>query len=176
MKKYALLLSTLIASSTVAASEIQLGLSDHTAEVIYGSEFNNRSVAEASWLYHEDDGHLLGLGFYGKGQNGAISGKLGGKLFYVDVDGPDGHGLAVGGTLAFHATRQIRLVADLHYSPSVTSFGEVEHLEQASARVVFELMDNASLFIGYRNVDVDIKRIGDVELARGGFGGLSISF
>ena len=163
-------------TNTATASEFQLGLSDHTAEMIYSSHMNEQAIGEASWLYDEDDGSLVGLGFYGVGQRDAISGKLGGKLFYTDVDGPSGHGLAVGGTITFHASENLSVALDLHYAPSVLSFKDVEHLEQWGGRIAYQLMDTANLFIGYRNVEVDIKKVGDIELTKGGYAGLSITF
>lgn len=170
--------ATIITTSatTATASEFQLGLSDHTAEMTYSSAINEQAIGEASWLYDEDNGSLVGLGFYGVGHRDAISGKLGGKLFYTDADGPTGQGLAIGGTIAFQATETLSIAFDIHYAPSVLSFKDVEHLEQWGGRVVYQLMDTANLFIGYRNVEVDIKKVGNVELARGGYAGMSISF
>lgn len=176
MKKTTLTAIALIVSTHAAASEFQLGLSDHTAEMSYLSPVNEQAIGEGSWLYDEDNGTLIGLGFYGVGQRDAISGKLGGKVFYTDADGPTGHGLAVGGSIAFHASENLSIALDIHYAPSVLSFKDVEHLGQWGGRIAYDLMDTASLFIGYRNVEVDIKNAGYVELTRGGYAGMSISF
>ena len=176
MKKTTLTAIALFAASNASASEFQIGLSDHTAEMSYASYVNEQAIGEGSWLYDEDNGSLVGLGFYGVGQRDAISGKLGGKLFYTDVDGPSGQGLAIGGSIAFHATETLSIALDIHYAPSVLSFKDVEHLQQWGGRIVYDLMDTASLFIGYRNVEVDIKKAGYIELTRGGYAGMSISF
>jgi hypothetical protein len=185
------ILSALIATTTLCAAsshgaEIQFGLSDHTVEIKYQSAINQRAAASMEWLHHEENGDMLAMGFYGKGKQGMFSGGLGAKFFALDADDAkpglggandaEGQGVAVGGELriAFHP--QVALEADLHYSPSVTSFGDIENLTQAGARFRVTLFQGTAIFIGYRNVIIDVTDKDDARIHEGAYAGLRVQF
>ncbi len=180
MKKYFLLFSLALSACPTLANTLHLALSNHTAELGYSAQNSKDTMSELSWLHHEDEGDLAGIGFYGVGTNKGIQGKVGGKLFYVDIDNTySGQGLAIGGALSMKLGNSLCLEGNIHYAPSVTSFKKVEKLEQWGAQLIYEVMQNANVFVGYRNVDVELKdshNNKEIELHQGGYVGLSIKF
>jgi len=176
MKAPVIIMAGLLLSNVVYGESVQLGLSDHSVELRYASQVNEQGKTEASWMHHEDNGDLVGLGFYGTGDHQAFTAKIGGKLFLTDVDGPDGYGIALGGNVVWHVADKVSLEGGAHYAPDVTAFGDVEHLKEFYVQAAFQLMPSAQVFVGYRDVDVDIEDIGDVELHDGGYAGISVIF
>ena len=176
MRKTVIVMAGLMLSGAVYGESLQLGLSDHSIELRYATQVNEEAKTEASWIHHEDDGDLVGFGFYGTGDHGAFTAQVGGKAFLVDVDGPDGYGIALGGTVIWHAADKISLEGGAHYAPDVTAYRDVEHLKEFYVQAAFQLMPSAQVFVGFRDVDVDVEGIGDVELHDGGYAGISVLF
>lgn len=175
MKKLIAIVLALVSSYSLA-TEVTIGLSNHTAELDYANEIAEQAKAEFGYLHHEEDGDVLYLGAFGTGRSGMLSGEVGGKLYWLDVDGPNGHGIALGGRIGYHPVAKITLQGIGFYSPSVTSFKDLEDYNEYGARVIFELMDAATLFAGYRNVYVHIVDAGMVRIHEGAFAGVSIRF
>lgn len=163
-------------SSYSFATEISVGLSNHTAELDYANDIADQAFAEFGYLHHEEDGDVLHLGAFGTGRSGMISGQVGGKLYWLDVDGPNGHGIALGGRVGYHPMEKLTVQGAAFYSPDVTSFKDIEDYNEYGARVIFELMDTATLFAGYRNVFVHVVDFGMVRIHEGAYAGVSVRF
>ncbi len=147
------------------ASELGLGLSNHTAQFSYSSPFDPRSFTEASAVYHEDEGEMFALGFYSNDKYSRynITAMVGGKLFWINVDGPDGQGMAIGGKLAWQPLTHLLVEGSFHYSPSVVSFKDVEHFRHWNLKVGFKVMSNANVFVAYRDIDIDVEGVTIVQ-------------
>lgn len=180
-------LSANLFTASVRAAEAELALSDHTIEVQYSSAINDRAEANAQWIHHEDNGNFGAVGFYGKGANNPISGTLGAKLFTLDFDDAnpkdnhnndgEGQGLALGGKVSVAFTERFNVEADLHFAPSVTSFGDVDNMVMFGTRVSANLFQGTSVFLGYRNVKASMNNSDDkAKLHEGLFAGLRINF
>lgn len=174
-------------STSAQAAEAELALSDHTIEVQYASDINDRAMANAQWIHHQDNGNLGAVGFYGKGENNPLTGMLGVKLFTLDFDDSnpndkhnndgEGLGLALGGRARVAFTERFAVEADLHFAPSVTSFGDVDNLVMFGTRVSANIFQGTSVFLGYRNIKVSINDSDDTaKLHEGLFAGLRINF
>lgn len=176
-----------LSSAAQASSEIELGLSDHTIEVQYSADINERAQANAQWIHHEDNGNFGAVGFYGKGENKPISGTLGAKLFTLDFDDNnpndnhdndgEGQGLALGGKVKVDLIERVAVEADLHFAPSVTSFGDVDNMVMFGTRITGNIFQGTSVFLGYRNVKASMNHSNDkAKLHEGLFAGLRINF
>lgn len=180
-------LSTGMLTASTHASEAELALSDHTVEFQYSSDINDRAQANVQWIHHEDNGNFGAIGFYGKGENQPISGTLGAKLFTLDFDDKnpndnhnndgEGQGLALGGKVQVAFTERFAVEADLHFAPSVTSFGDVDNMVMFGTRVSANIFQGTSVFLGYRNVKASMNNTDDkAKLHEGLFAGLRINF
>ncbi|CAH0990584.1 hypothetical protein SIN8267_00678 [Sinobacterium norvegicum] len=174
-----ILATTLIAGGLVAAnshaSDLGINISEHAAQFKYGSE-SDTMAWDGSWLYEEDNGSVFSGGLYAKGQEGMFSAKLGGRVFYADLDNGDGYGMALGGTGALHFTHQFRVEAGLHYAPSILSFSDIEGMTDAEIRAVFQVVPNASVSVGYRDASAKVEKYGREEIFKGFFFGMNMSF
>jgi hypothetical protein len=177
MKRSLFALTALLSATSGWSATLDLAFSDHTARLAYRSESNdNASKREAAWLHHEENGDVFSYGYHMTHHSGNFSGGLGGKLFILDADGSDVHGLAVGGSLAYQLNTQFHLETNIHYAPSVTTFNDGENYSEWDIRALFNVMPNTGLFLGFRDVDVDFKRAGKAEIHRGGFAGFAVKF
>ncbi|ROS04860.1 YfaZ precursor [Sinobacterium caligoides] len=174
-----LLTSTLALTSLLSvasyADNAGLSISDDSAKFGYEHETDTFST-QANWLYHEDNGSLYSGGLYAKGQEGMFSAKLGGKIYYADLEDGDGYGIALGGSGTLHITEQFRLIADLHYSPSILAFSDIERLKEGEIKAQFQALPNATIDVGYRNVTAKVDHYGNEKIDKGLFAGVNMSF
>lgn len=180
-------LSAGMLTASANASEAELALSDKTIEVQYSADINDRAQANAQWIHHEGNGNIGAVGFYGKGENAPISGTLGVKAFTLDFDDPntsddhnndgEGSGIALGGKVKVAFTERFAVEADLHFAPSVTSFGDVDNMVMFGTRASANIFQGTSVFLGYRNIKASMNHSGDTaKLHEGLFAGLRINF
>lgn len=167
-------------------SNIDIDLSDQVLRLAYEGPFRNTDLnTNFSYLHHEGGANAISAGVNVTGLSKASSGGqktgIGAKFVAFDADGFNGGSIALGGyfrhTLA--TANLISLRADAYYSPSVVSFGDTDKYWEFSFRMEYTIMDNASVFAGWRNMEVDAQvdyYSADVELQQGGFLGLSLLF
>lgn len=182
-------IGTIVLSSTAYGannSNIDIDLSDKVLRLAYEGPFRKTDLnTNFSYLHHEEGADAVSLGVNVTGLTKASSGGqktgIGAKFVAFDADGFNGSSIALGGyvrhTLA--TANLISLRADAYYSPSVVSFGDADKYWEFSFRIEYSIMDNASIFAGWRNMEVDAEFANysaDVELEQGGYLGLSLLF
>lgn len=183
----------LISPLTVAES-IDLSLSASTARGEFQGKFRTDSRKDRrfrhmndlnygfNFLYHEDDGHVGGVSLHVAGRSKATVFKqetgIGGKLITFDAGGPDGGALAVGGYILHNlaSANLLSVRGELYYAPSVVTFGDGNRYAEYSVRLQYQLVDQANVYIGYRNIEVDFERFGDVEIDDSAHVGLMMYF
>lgn len=127
----------------------------------------------ASALVHDDDGEIYAVGAQVEGrslQQSNIEGSLGGKLYYIDLEGDaDGTAIGLGGMVKIGIPRVqgLNLQFEAYYAPQVLSFNDIEHNTDVSAKVKYRVLDNGSVYLGYRKANVDIEDVGDGDLDEG---------
>ena len=172
MKKVALSLCALVISSQTLATEIDLAISEYSADLGVTVPISPTAVTSGSFLYHEDNGQMLDYGVYARGRSGKISGKIGIKGYVGDIDAADGWGIAPGGTLAFHLSNRLTIEGEYYYSPSVLSFSDFDNMKEFSTRLIFQPIPKANVYVGYRNVNFKTNH-GKKTLHEGGYLGFS---
>ena len=158
------------------AADLSVGLSDHTAQVRFATTINERAVADGGWTHHEEKGDLLEAGFYGFSRVDQLDIKIGGRYFWVDLDGPDGQGITIGTSLAYNITKAMAVETDIFYAPSVTSYKDIDHFRHLYLGMRVTISDNSHVFLGYRDIEANIDDESDRTLHEGGFGGFRILF
>lgn len=127
----------------------------------------------AGLLHHKDDGQLYALGAHVEGQslqNSNISGSLGAKAYWADLDnGGDGVAVGLGGFANFLVPNVdgLSFQIDAYYAPSVLSFNDIEHLIDFEAKAMYRVLDNGSVYLGYRKANIDLEDVGDADLDEG---------
>lgn len=71
---------------------------------------------------------------------------------------------------------RVGLLAYGYYAPSVVSFGDIDSYRDVGAALSYQMIRNAALYLGYRNIRVGVEHGPNVTLDSGFFGGLSLTF
>jgi hypothetical protein len=168
-----------IATSAVADSA-DLAVSSEMVEISYRRGITEGISAMGSWLHHEDGVELPAVGIYGGGRSGAAGAFVGAKAFWVDGDGPDGPGIALGGAVSYELVPRITVEANIHYAPPATSYKDLESYEEWGVRVTAQILPVANIFAGFRDINVEIPVDGghfdEIDLVRGGYAGITLYF
>ena len=175
-------------SSQLYARSIDINLADDAAQFKYGTLVGGtnygRTEMEAGFLYNENDNVLAEVGLLVIDEAGSKSPGLelgvGPKFWFGDADKPDIQisGIGLGGRLRFKAINMPRIVygASLFFAPSIVSFIDAEQIFEYEIRIEYELLPTANVYIGYRNIEADIKNRKDVEIDESGVIGLLFKF
>lgn len=167
-----------------SASELDLNISDEAFELEYAATPTAGGArSSAGVVHHEDDIFVGNLGLHLVDNAGSemrpVNVGLGGKLLFVDGDLQSGGALAIGAFGRFNLTNanRIALAGGLHYAPEVTSFGDLEGYLEFDARIEYEVLRNASIYLGYRKIRGDFELTpGNVTLDSGVHFGMNFRF
>jgi len=168
-------------AATASANSADLALSNTSVEATYRANVANGISAVGSWLHHEDGIDVASAGIYGGGRQGAAGAFIGAKAFWLNADGPDGQGIAVGGALSYELFPRVTVEANAHYAPSVVSYKDIDNYKEWGVRLTLQLLQSANLFTGFRDIDVDVNdgtggHTRQVGVVRGGYVGFSLYF
>lgn len=170
------------------AGKIDLGISDDTVLAQYGSTMSYSGYGHTDWnmglMYTESDDLMGSIGIEMMGEAGShapgLTGGVGIKAYGVSIDntGDDVGSVTLGGKLRYVPPQvgRLGLSAGLNYGPDVTTFGDANRFMEFNARAGFEVLPEASLYVGYRKVRVRMDRGGDVDLDKGWHLGITMSF
>src|SRR5690606_2834113 len=133
-------------------------------------------------LHQEDDVYIGSLGLHLVDNAGTESSPfqvgLGGRLMFIDTDAASGGVIAIGawGRYTFPAANRLAIAGNIHVAPSVKSFGDIEKYLEYGVRAEYEVLRNASLYLGYRDIEADFDVADDVELDDGLHVGMRFTF
>jgi hypothetical protein len=122
------------------------------------------------------------LGFLITGDVGAkvldVAGGLGIRGVYVGRDGDSGGAVAVGGQLEARMPdfNRVGVSGYGYYAPSATSLGEVSRYLEYGGAVDYQVVRDAAVYVGWRNISYDIGNVGDVVADVGWRAGVRLTF
>lgn len=171
-------------SSGAAASELGLNLSDEALELDYSATPTAGGAMLGAGLIRQEDDNLIGdLSLHLVDNAGSetqpVQVGLGGKLVLIDTEVPSGGALAIGafGRFNLSTANRLAIAGAIHYAPEVTTFSDVEEYMEYSLRIEYEVLRNASIYLGYRRVRADFDITTDsVTLDRGLHFGMHFRF
>lgn len=185
MFRYLLGIILLMASVQLAAEEIDLTLSDNSAlfRYIQFSGFDQgQAKIDVGFLYTDQNDFLLMLGFQVEGEAGSGSPGLhvgvGIKGFSASADSFDLLAFALGGELRYTPAALARLSfrITVYHAPEIVTFFDAEDFTYAALSVEYEVLSQAAVYLGYRNVDVGIQDTGNEILDDDVHLGLRLNF
>lgn len=176
-------------SATAVADNIDVNLREDAIRGSYSMDLSSRGYnglsADFGLLYNEDkdqlDETMLHAGLMVSGENWSKSGtfdiSIGGRLAYASPESVDLAALALGGELRFSPVHRVGLGGAVFYAPGITSFMDAESYTETSLKVDYQVLPQAFVYLGYRNIEVDIEGgENDVELDEGTHLGFKILF
>ncbi len=168
-----------------AADEIDLSFNSDALRIIYFHDLReSRLNIDGGWLDNGDNGDAVHVGvtlrgFASEGAN-PIRAGLGGRLAFVDGDRTDqsGFGLGVGGFLSYTLTRfnRITLTGAAYFTPNVLTDSDLEKYQDYTARIGYQFMRDAEVYLGVRYIKGDFDGAPNVVFDDGMHIGFSINF
>lgn len=170
-----------------AVADIDLNLNDDAALLRYVAHdgpaggFARREM-DAGFLYTSDHDYLLMFGAQVIAEAGAnmpeLEAGLGLKAFGIRFDSDNMFALAIGGQLRYALPPHRRLVfgAEGYYAPDVVTSSPAENFSYFNVYAGYEVVPEALLYIGYRDVSADLRNRGDVTIDSGGHFGVRLAF
>lgn len=157
------------------ATELDLNLNDDAVRLSVAWPFRDQVQLYAGGLTHQDRGELIHIG--GQLVDVAASGSapltagLGGRFVFASPDAApdDEFMLALGGFVkyVFPTANRFSVMATAHYAPDVLGFGDVEQLIDVTARVSYNVLRDADIYLGARYVSIEIENVPDITLDNG---------
>ena len=183
----AICLSLLLALTSVSAlgAELDLNLNDDAARLTYAWDLESNDLRiDTGWLHHQDRGDVIHVGLHlnGEASNGAnpVVGGLGGKLFFINADqfNSDVAVLGVGGFLRFTMPdyNRFSLYAHLYFAPDVLAFGDGKGYSEVEARMSYNVLREADLYLGVRHSEVKLDGFGTRKMDNGLHAGIQLRF
>lgn len=165
------------------ATELDLNVNDDAARLSVAWDATGRLRADAGVLTHEDRGELVHGGILlvdDAASEAPVTAGLGGRLYYIDPDGaPDEEfALALGGfaKYVFPNADRFSVQGHVYYSPDVLAFGDLEDFVEVGARVSYNVLRDADIYIGARYLKADIDNGPEVTLDNGLIIGIQLRF
>ena len=177
----------LLASSTsVLADTVDLNLRDSAVQLQYiaplGRDTLGSTDLHAGVLYTDHNGRYGDFGILVKGPVGdrasGVTAGVGLKGVMAEVNDFNAAALALGGQMRFSlpATARLGIVGELYFSPNIVTYRDAERFVQADARLEYELIPQASAYIGYRRITFSLANKTEAVLDTGFNAGVRISF
>lgn len=166
------------------AESISVDINEESAQVMFKSIFSEDNFGDtelnARFLYTPDD-QLISLGADILGELGGMSELevgIGGKLYGANADDNDVLLIGFGGLFRYAPFKLDGPFFSglLYYAPRVVSFFDAERLLETDLKICYEIVPRGTIYIGYRNVWIDIEEIDKVRIEEGIFVGLEYMF
>jgi hypothetical protein len=174
-----------LSATGLQAAELDLNLNDDAAKLSYAADVSDRNLrVDGGVLHHQDRGDVLhiGLNLIGDASPGAnpVTGGLGGRLIYADADlnNRDAVYLGIGGFLRYTLPTYDRfsVYGHLYYAPDVLAFGDGDRYQEAEARVSYNVLRQADLYLGVRYSNARFDNAGSQTIDNGLHIGIQLRF
>ncbi|HHM05314.1 MAG TPA: hypothetical protein ENJ19_06175 [Gammaproteobacteria bacterium] len=186
MRSVAALACFISAGSAGAAQSLDISLSDDTARVVYagptGQQGFGRGEFTVGLLFTEQEDFFGELGIRVIGEAGTDApGLLAGvavKAVGVAADAGDAVALTLGGLVDYAPPPlpRLHLEAAVNYAPGIVTFLDGDRFYHWSLGVGYEVLRDATVYLGYRKMRLSIDKGPDLNLDNGGHLGLKFKF
>lgn len=189
MKKWLAVLGLLVwAGSVQADSTISLDFNDEAFRLGYHSRLEGTQLGGleggGTWLHDEDDGDLVTGDLRVVGNAGTrrhrLMVRVGGRGLFIRSDdlNESGFAIAPGGRVTFtpQNLNRLGLSGYVHFAPDVLSFSEAHQYLEYGVEVSYEVIRQAELYVGYREVQGDFDSANNVEIEENAHLGMRIRF
>ncbi len=188
VRKIAALLGLFVVSNQAQATGLDLRLADETAEIIYLTESSTFGYGGADvgigLLFNEEDDYMFSASAmitgHGAGNNRPLQFGAGVKLVFASLDNPDEEAgaLAIGGQIRYviPSSTPVAFLVEGFIAPEITSFSEADQYTEYRVAFELEVTPSTRAYIGYRNIEFDLDRLGDYEVDDEAHLGVRIEF
>ncbi len=184
--------STMVTISTTAlADTIDINLRDASAQLQYISSMGRDALGKTEFhfgvLYVNKNNLLSDFGLLVKDELGgnapgfSVGVGIKGVVARVTGNNPEvsnASALALGGLVRYSppASPRLGIVGQVYLSPNIVTFGDADRYVETGARLEFELIPQAVVYLGYRRIGFGLKSRPYAILDEGVNLGVRISF
>ena len=173
----ALLTSSIVSSSMVFAGGADIRVSGDAVSLYLEPQPSPTNSAQLALIYNNDDNSaLLSAGLFANGERQNLKGRLGGKLYYADLDHDSGYGVALGGDFSLAVNRDLHLGVGGYYSPGSLSFSDIDGYKEWYVKGSFQVFQNAAVGVGYQSVELNPEKGRSYDLNKGVFVEMNLRF
>jgi hypothetical protein len=167
---------------SASSSSIELSLSAGALDLGFRAALDNDDRMHLGLLLDDDEDWAVG----GRWEHALLDHvgdtplrlSIGLEAQVVSFDRPDARAYALAAAASAEVPlptdSPLRLALDVAFAPDLTTFDDGERLRDFGLRCEVDVSPRAALFLGYRELDVDLERGGDEELD--GHFGLGLRF
>ena len=181
----------LFSSLSIAAQGLDLNLSSDAIRGEFAFDIgalpNNNAKVAIGGLFSEDldpeELTAIHAGLLVTGDTGArealVEAGLGVRLVALDVaDSLNGAAIALGGEVdaRLPAYNRIGVSGSVYFAPDVSSFSDINQYIEYAFDANYEIIRNAFVYLGYRQVRLDIDPVGDFTADTGAHVGFRLKF
>jgi hypothetical protein len=178
---------TMMLSSGAYAQELDINLSDDTAEFRYitpvglENSFGGTEI-DMGFLYTTTDDVMGIFGVQVVDEAGSASPGLrvgvGLKGFAGTIDKNDVYAVTLGAQARYTppAFNRFAVFGAVHFAPDVVTFGDTERLLYINSRLEYEILPQATVYLGYRKIRANLAGGGDVSIDNGAHLGIQFLF
>jgi hypothetical protein len=136
----------------------------------------------AGYIYREGGVHIGNIDLHARGQtaigNLPTTVGIGAQLSFFDENDLDGSALGLGGYahVKIPEVPGLGIKAAVHFAPSITSFGDTDMFWRTDIKATYRVIQNADIYVGYRNVRADLNESGDHSLDENAHVGFTVMF
>ncbi len=166
-----------IVSASAQAETFDLNVSSEAVRAALSGPLRfgetNGARYDIGYLYSDDRDARLNVGHVGllvSGDAGARSANvhvgIGIRAAGIDQRGAEGGAVSVGGEfdVRLPSMNRLGLVGYAFYAPDVLAFGDIDTYLDAALTVDYEIIRNASVYAGYRQVRAGIDEVRGTDL------------
>lgn len=181
-------LSLLALSGAAVADAVDINLRNTSAQLQYkaalGGSNLGKSEVDMGAIYTQKNNLLGEVGLLVKGEVGGnapgLSAGVGvkGVIARIVPVNVNTTAIALGGMVRYSpvAERRLGLVAQFYVSPSITTFGGADRYQELALRVEYEVIPQAVVYLGYRDVNFNVKNGANTTFDSGGHVGVRMTF
>ncbi len=176
------------AGGVVSAQSFDINLNNDAAEFNLNAPLSSGLQLSGTemnfgFLYTKDDDYMGMVGLQVMGSTGSgspgLSAGLGVKAFGGNTDNNnDFVAITLGGLVSYSppAFERLNLDVYLNYSPDIVTFLDANNFIYYGARIGYKILEQASVYLGYREVRIDPSHGSHETIDNGGHIGVEIFF
>lgn len=173
-------------SAGAQASSLNVALSSDAARFEYQTAYSALGLNNADLTFgvtYNDANDWLGgarLEVFGDAAapGSGLHAGAGVSTMFGNADDQNVLVVGLGGELryTFPQANRFAIAGQAFFAPKITSFADSDGYSDWSVQGEYELTREAHLFLGYRDIKVNLDNRSDVKLERGLYGGLKLNF
>ena len=171
--------SLLAVSASAFADAVDINLNDSSAQLQYKAALGGTNLGKSEFdmgaIYNQKNNLLGEAGLLVKDDVGGnapgVSVGVGLKALSARIATANANAsaLALGGMVRYSplAERRLGFVGQLYLSPSIVTFGGANSYMDTGARVEYEVIPQAVVYLGYRKISFNLKNAGNTTFDEG---------